>query len=557
MKRLPAPRFRFVLRFSAALLLPLSLSLLLPLSAEAAAAAASTNAARPNILIILADDLGYGDVQCYNPSRGKIPTPHIDRLAAQGMRFTDGHSSSGVCSPSRYTLLTGRYHWRTKLQSGIVGVFGEPLIAPDRMTIGTLAKQHGYRTAAIGKWHLGWDWPIAPEQRKLFQAPRQAGKDDEAAPATASLTATPEHVAAWREVFAKPIAGGPTTRGFDTYFGTDIPNWPPFCFIENDRTLGIPSEFLPPKGLIKNQASIPGPALKDWKLEQILPALGDRASAFISDAAKRPEPFLLYLPLTSPHTPLAVNEEWKNKSRLNLFADFVMETDAVVGRVLAALEKSGAAANTLVIFTSDNGCAPYIDVAGLEAMGHYPSGPLRGYKADAWEGGHRVPFIVRWPGQVKSGSVCDQLVQQSDLLATFADALGTKLPDNAGEDSVSLLPLLKGENRPVREHAVSASIQGTPAVRSGSWKYIPAPGSGGWGKGGDQSQPVQLYNLASDLGETKNLAAALPEKVAEMKTLLEQLITAGRSTPGAPQPNDVEVKRYPAKAAVAPKKKAK
>ena len=532
-------------------LLPLSLFLLLSFPAAAA------NSSKPNILVILADDLGYGDVQCYNPARGKIPTPHIDRLAAQGMRFTDGHSSSGVCSPSRYTLLTGRYHWRTKLQSGIVGVFGEPLIGPDRMTIGTLAKQHGYRTAAIGKWHLGWDWPIAPEQRKFFQAPRQAGKDDEAAPATASLTATPEHVAAWREVFAKPIAGGPTTRGFDSYFGTDIPNWPPFCFIENDRTIGIPSEFPSARVLVKNQASFPGPALMDWKLEGILPALGDRAAAFVTDAATRPEPFLLYLPLTSPHTPLAVNAEWKDQSHLNLFADFVMESDAVVGRVLAALEKSGAAANTLVIFTSDNGCAPYIDVAGLEAMGHFPSGPLRGYKADAWEGGHRVPFIVRWPGHVKPGSMSPQLVQQSDLLATFADALGTKLPDNAGEDSVSLLPLLKGDNRPVRENAVSASIQGTPAVRSGSWKYIPAPGSGGWGKGGDQSQPVQLYNLADDLGESKNLAAALPDKVAEMKTLLEVLITTGRSTPGAPQANDVEVKRYPAKTAVAPKKKAK
>ena len=554
MNVLPTLRFLSQLVLSPARLLPLSLSLLLPLSAAAAAAAHAT---KPNLLVILADDLGYGDVQCYNPTRGKIPTPHIDRLAAQGMRFTDGHSSSGVCSPTRYTLLTGRYHWRTKLQSGIVGVFGEPLIAPDRMTIGTLAQQHGYRTAAIGKWHLGWDWPIAPAQRPLFQAPRPAAKAGAAAPATASLSPSPAHLAAWREVFAKPIAGGPTTRGFDTYFGTDVPNWPPFCFIENDRTLGLPSEFLPAPRLVKNQASLPGPALPDWQLEGILPALADRAVAFITAAATRPEPFLLYLPLTSPHTPVSVNKEWQGRSGLNLYADFVMETDAVVGRVLAALEQSGAAANTLVIFTSDNGCAPSIDVAGLEAMGHYPSGPLRGYKADAWEGGHRVPFIVRWPGQVTSGSVCDQLVQQSDLLATFAAALGTKLPDNAGEDSVSLLPLLKGDHRPVREHAVSASIQGTPAVRHGSWKYIPAPGSGGWAKGGDPAQPVQLYHLADDLGESKNLAAALPDKVAEMKAVLEKLITAGRSTPGTPQRNDVEVKRYPAKAVVAPKQKAK
>ncbi len=520
--------------------------------------AALQAADKPNILVILADDLGYGDVQCFNPQRGKIPTPNIDKLAAQGMRFTDGHSSSGVCSPSRYTLLTGRYHWRTKLQRGIVGVFGDPLITPDRMTIGTLAKQQGYRTACIGKWHLGWDWPVSRQQRPLLspatraddEAPRGAKKS-----AVHNAKATDEQIAAWRDIFSKPIAGGPSTRGFNLYFGTDIPNWPPFCFIENDRTLGIPTEFLPPELLGNNQASQQGPALKDWKLTGILPALGTRAAQFLNESVEKRQPFLIYMPLTAPHTPLAVNPEWKDKSALNLFADFVMETDAVVGRVLDALEKSGAADNTLVVFTSDNGCAPYIGVKDLEAKGHYPSGPLRGYKADAWEGGHRVPFIVRWPGVVKSGSTCGQLVYQADLMRTFADVLCVKLPDNAGEDSFSLMPLLKGEDIPIRENAVSASINGVPAVRSGSWKYIPAPGSGGWGSGGDQSQPVQLYNLADDLGETKNLAATMPEKVAEMKALLEKLITDGRSTPGATQNNDVEVVRYPR--AESPKKQKK
>ena len=513
---------------------------------------------KPNILVILADDLGYGDVHCNNPERGKIPTPNIDRLAAQGMRFTDGHSSSGVCSPSRYTLLTGRYHWRTRLQRSIVGVFGEPLIVPDRMTIGTLAKQQGYRTACIGKWHLGWDWPVTKEQRPLLSPLKQpddeAGKPNKKA-AKAGAAATAEQIAAWRDIFSKPIAGGPTTRGFDLYFGTDIPNWPPFCFIENDRTLGIPTEFLPAEYMVKNQASNQGPALKEWKLEGILPALGDRTIKFIDESVAKKEPFLVYMPLTSPHTPLAVNPEWKDKSKLNLFADFVMETDAVVGRVLDALEKSGAADNTLVIFTADNGCAPYIGVEDLEKMGHYPSGPLRGYKADAWEGGHRVPFMVRWPGVVKPGSVCHQLVYQADLIRTFADVFSMKLPDTAGEDSFSLMPLLKGDDKPIRENAVSASIGGTPALRSGTWKYIPAPGSGGWGKGGDQSQPVQLYNLADDIGESKNLAAAMPDKVAGMKALLEKLITDGRSTPGALQKNDVEVVRYPS--APAPRRKAK
>lgn len=516
----------------------------------------AADAHKPNILVILADDLGYGDVQCYNPQRGKIPTPNIDKFATQGMRFSDAHSSSGVCSPSRYSLLTGRYHWRTRLQRGIVGVFGEPLIAPDRMTIGTLAKQSGYHTAAIGKWHLGWDWTIAKEQRALLRASNEAGKDDEAKPERGPAIATEKQVQFWRDFFSKPIPGGPTTRGFESYFGTDVPNWPPYCFIENDRTLGIPSEFLPASDIGHNRASQQGPALKEWKLESILPTLGERAVVFIADAAKRPEPFLLYLPLTAPHTPLAPVSEWKEKSGLNTYADFVMQTDATVGRVLDALEKSGAADNTLVIFTSDNGCAPYIGASELEQKGHFPSGPLRGYKSDAWEGGHRVPFVVRWPSTVKPGSLCRHLVEQSDIFRTLADIIATKLPDNAGEDSFSLLPLLRGEDKPVRENAVSASHQGVPAVRLGDWKYIPAPGSGGWGKGGDQSQPVQLYNLADDLGETKNLAAAMPEKVAEMKALLEKIINDGRSTPGVAQKNDVEVKRYPS-AEASKKKKEK
>ncbi|MCC6355494.1 MAG: arylsulfatase [Verrucomicrobiae bacterium] len=536
-----------------------SFALLLATLAAPRAADATKPASPPNILVILADDLGYGDVRCYNPERGKIPTPHIDRLAAQGMRFMDGHSSSGVCSPSRYALLTGRYHWRSRLQAGIVGVFGEPLISPERTTIGTLARQQGYRTACIGKWHLGWDWPVTSEQRPLLAPRRQSGDEtkrgDKKAAARDAL-ATDEQIAAWRDIFSKPIAGGPTARGFDLYFGTDVPNWPPYCFIENDRTQGIPTEFLPATLLGNNQASTQGPALSGWTLEPILPALGDRAVRFIRESADQKQPFLLYMPLTSPHTPLAVNAEWKGKSGLNTYADFVMETDAVVGRVLDALEASGAAASTLVVFTSDNGCAPYIGKADLEAMGHYPSGPLRGAKADAWEGGHRVPFIVRWPGVVKPGGVCGQLVSQADLLRTFAEVWGAALPDNAGEDSFSLLPLLRGEDRPVRENAVSASSRGTPAVRSGAWKFIPAPGSGGKGEGGDQSQPVQLYDLADDIGETKNLAAAMPEKVAEMQALLEKLIIDGRSTVGAKQGNDVEVVRYP-RAAAAKKGKQK
>lgn len=479
-------------------------------------------AAEPNILILLADDLGYGDVQCYNPERGKIPTPHMDRLAAEGMRFTDGHSSSGVCSPSRYTLLTGRYHWRSVLQADLAhGPWGAPLIAPDRLTVAGLAKQHGYRTAAIGKWHLGREWPIVEGQRALMQ---WAGK-----PATETAVATPEHQAAWHAIFSQPIAGGPTTRGFDTYFGTNVPNWPPYCFIENDRTVGIPSEFLPARLLAPNQASKQGPALKDWKLEAILPALGERATQFITDAAKTPQPFLLYLALTAPHTPLAVNEAWRGRSGLDHpYAEFVMETDAVIGRVLEALKQSGAADHTLVFFTSDNGGEAYIGARELEAKGHFMSGPLRDHKRSVYEGGHRVPFVVRWPGVVQPGRLCAQLVHQADFMATLADILGTKLPDTAGEDSFSLLPLLKGEDKPIRRHAISCANSGVQGVRKDSWKLV-------------CTDSPELYNLAEDLGEKNNLAGEKPELVAEILALREKLLTDGRSTPGAPQKNDVPV----------------
>lgn len=483
----------------------------------------------PNIVVIYADDLGYGDVSCYNSERGKIATPHIDNLAAEGLRFTDAHSSSGVCSPSRYTLLTGRYHWRTRLQRGIVGVWGAPLIAPDRLTVAGMLKQHGYRTACVGKWHLGWDWPIESGQRPHFKnAPKNA-------------EATDQHRATWRAVFSKSINGGPTTRGFDEYFGTDVPNWPPYCFIENDRTVGIPSEFLPARLFRKNQASRQGPALEGWTLEPTLPALGDRASSFIRRAAKEDKPYFLYMPLTSPHTPLAVNEAFKGTSGLGSYADLVIETDAIVGQVLEAIDESGEADNTLVVFTSDNGCAPYIGVPALEKKGHYPSGPLRGYKSDVWEGGHRVPLIVRWPGVVKPNSTCEQLVHQADLMATCAEIVEHTLADSAGEDSFSIVALLRGANLPVRKHAINQSSNGLLALRRGPWKLIFGQGSGGWTKGKDE-HPAQLYNLDDDLGETVNLYGQHPKIVAELTQLMRQIVIDGRSSPGNKSKNDVVVK---------------
>ncbi len=489
----------------------------------------------PNVVLVLADDLGYGDVRCYNPRRGKIATPHIDRLASQGMRFTDAHSSSGVCSPSRYTLLTGRYHWRTRLQSGIVGYLQKPLITPDRPTVASLLSKQGYHTACIGKWHLGWDWKIPSEQRPLF-AP---GRDN-------FPPVTTQHRQAWQQVFSQSIAGGPTTRGFDRYFGTDVPNWPPYCFIENDRTLGIPSTFLPRELFSHHLASLPGPALEGWKLENILPTIGEQACRYIRRQAANDQPFLLYLPLTSPHTPLAVNEPWRGKSGLDsAVADLIMETDDVVGHVLAAIQESGIQDETLVIFTSDNGFAPYVGAKHLEKQGHYPSGPLRGYKGDAWEGGHRVAFIVRWPGVVTPNTSCDQLVHQADIMATVAEIVEAPLPEDAAEDSFSLLRLLKGNPTAVRQHAVSQGSRGLLALRMGPWKLIFGPdGGGAWSNLSatpSDGQPAQLYDLSNNLAETKNLYTARPDIVARMSTLMETLVNRGRSTPGPDQRNDVPV----------------
>jgi arylsulfatase A-like enzyme len=471
-------------------------------------------AQKPNIVYILCDDLGYGDIQCLNPERCKIKTPNVDRLAKEGMIFTDAHSSSSVCTPTRYGILTGRYNWRSRLQRGVLPPYAPALIAAERLTVPAFLKQNGYHTAAIGKWHLGWTWPKQGDQMD----------------------------------FTRPIADGPITRGFEYYFGTDVPNYPPYCFIENDRTVGMPSVPLPTNLLKNHLASKPGPALPDWKLEEILPTLTDKACGYIARQAKRGAPFFLYFPLTAPHTPLAPTQEWQGKSGLNSpYADLVMQVDATVGRVLEALDRAGVANSTLVIFTSDNGCAHYIGVKELEAQGHYPSEWLRGYKSDIWDGGHRVPFIVRWPEVVKPGSSCAQLTCLTDLMATCAEITGAKLPENAGEDSFSFLPLLKGKEEPIRETVIHHSIGGLFAIRSQEWKLELCAGSGGWSapKDGEALNaglpPLQLYNMISDYKETKNVAVENKKVVEAMTRQLEALVENGRSTPGAMQANDVPV----------------
>ncbi|MBI5434605.1 MAG: arylsulfatase [Planctomycetes bacterium] len=512
------PRLRILVTRSATWLA----SCLLLVGAPAAAQEVPRAPAKPNVLLIVADDLGWGDVGGYGGERCKIPTPNLDRLASQGLRFTDAHAAAAICAPSRYALLTGRYAWRTRLRAGNVESWGKPLIAADRLTLAELARRQGYRTACIGKWHLGWDWRIPAGKEPFFRG--RGGAQDEA------------RLAVWREVFGRAIGGGPTTRGFDEYFGVDIPNHPPFCFLENDRTVGVPTVPLPDSQLGENLASVGGPAIDGWKLEGVLPALGDRATRFLAASKGRKEPFFLYLASTAPHTPYAVNEPWRGKSGLGAYADLVMETDAWVGRVLAALDEAGLADSTLVIFSSDNGCAPVAGIDALQAQGHFPSGPWRGRKQDAWEGGHRVPLIVRWPGVVAPGTTSARLVGLVDVFATFASILGAELPASVAEDSVSLLPILRGEDVAVREALVSQSGSGVLALRSGKWKAIFGPGSGA----PDGSGP-SLFDLEVDPSETRDLAAASVDEVQRLTRELQRLIDLGRSTPGEPQKNDVSV----------------
>ncbi|MEA2735174.1 MAG: arylsulfatase, partial [Humisphaera sp.] len=433
---------------SAALVIIL-VAMVLPGTPCNAAPAPSPATTRPNIVFILCDDLGYGDVRAFNPDRCKIATPNIDALAGQGMRFTDAHTSSSVCTPTRYNLLTGRYNWRSKLQRGVLQGNGPPLIAPDRLTVAEMLRKQGYTTAAIGKWHLGLGMN---EQR-------------------------------WGD----RISDGPIQHGFEKFFGISASlDMPPFAFINDDRFPELPTTR---KTWIRT-----GDAAASFEAVDVLPTLTKRSVDFIrrqneGDAQPR-KPFFLYIALASPHTPIVPTERWAGKSGLGAYGDFVMQTDAAVGEIFSALRDAKLEQNTLVIFTSDNGCSPAAKVKELEAQGHFPSANFRGYKADIWEGGHRVPFIVRWPAVVKPGTQSEQVICLGDFLATCAAITGTTLPDNAGEDSISFLPALRGggidsggggANMKPRDAIVHHSINGNFAIRQGPWKLALCAGSGGWG----------------------------------------------------------------------------
>ena len=490
---------RYVLHFS------LAITVASTLATPSRPSRAADNAP-PNIVIVFVDDMGYGDPGCFNPA-SKIPTPHIDRLARDGMRFTDAHAPGPLCHLSRYGLLTGRYPFRTN-----VGVWRKkPVIETGRMTIATLAKSNGYRTAMVGKWHLGFE---------------ERGYD-------------------------RPLPGGPVDRGFDTYFGirasTDIP---PYFYIRGDRAVEPPSSRIEAnrsEGWSPIQGAFwrAGGIAPNLTLDDVLPRFTNEAidaiDRHVADE-KNGRPLLLYLAYPAPHTPWLPSKDFVGKSGAGMYGDFLMMVDAEIGRVLAKLEAARLEKNTMLVFTSDNGPVWY--ARDTERLGHDSSGGLRGMKSDAWEAGHRMPFIVRWPDRVKAGTTSAQLVCFTDLLATFAEVMGATLPDDAGPDSFSFLPALTGAKpsaTPVRTQFVMRAGSGASlmTIRSGDWKLIDGLGSGGFSKPsrvqpGPNDPPGQLYNLADDLGETRNVYASHPKIVARLTAEMKAIVDGGRSRAASP-----------------------
>jgi arylsulfatase A-like enzyme len=462
---------------------------------------AEAEAAKPNIVILLADDMGYGDPHCLNP-QSKIATPNIDRLACDGMRFTDAHAPGPLCHPSRYGLMAGRYPFRTDITRWPK----QPLIEEGEVTIASFLRGQGYQTAMVGKWHLGFR----------------------------------------EEAYDQPLPGGPVACGFETYFGlrasTDIP---PYLFIRGDRAVTPPTDHIgeqhsqgwaPTQGEFWRGGGIaPGLDLKD-----VLPRLTDEACAVIAaHAADKPtsqRPLMLYLAYTAPHTPWLPSAEFAGKSGAGMYGDFVMMVDAQIGRVVAALDKADGMQDTLLVFTSDNG--PMWLPADVTRFGHDAAGGLGGMKGDAWEAGHRMPFIVRWPGRVKAGTISDQTICFTDLLATFADICGARLSAGTGPDSYSFLPVLEGRqpnDKPIRGPIVmQAGSSPAMMIRSGDWKLINQLGSGGFSppktiQPGPGDPAGQLYNLRTDRAETNNLYLKHPEIVSRLETEMQRIIKAESS----------------------------
>jgi arylsulfatase A-like enzyme len=473
---------------------------------------------RPNIIYIMADDMGFGDPGCYGADL--IPTPNMDRIASQGTRFTDAHSSSAVCTPSRYGVLTGRYCWRTIRKRGVGGGFSLPLIDPSRTTVASLLKSSGYATGAVGKWHVGLEW-----QLKEKKTPPSPYKDIH------SL-----HDMPWEDIgivdYTRPFLGGPTSLGFDYFFGiAGSLDMPPYAFLENDRTVGLPTvEKDPYNAQQKKGFMTPG-----WRDEEVDTTFAEKAVQWIEDQhrANRDQPFFLYLTPSAPHRPCMPPARFRGASRAGPRGDMVHVVDWMVGEIDDKLEQLGLRDNTLLIVTSDNG-ARSCDVDG-NTYGHKSCGELRGFKTDIWEGGHREPFIARWPNVVQPGSECNDPLCLTDLMATCADITGQALPYNAGEDSSSFLKALKGEeNRDRRRAVVHHSSRGVFAVREENWKAIFSLGSGGSSKPRDPD-PVpegprgQLYDMSEDWRETDNLWLDKPDVVERLTSVMTRSYESERT----------------------------
>lgn len=487
---------------------------------------ASAAVEKPNVIFILADDLGYGDVSCLD-ERSQLNTVTIDQFASESVMYTDAHTSSSVSTPTRYGILTGRYNWRSSVKKGVVnGYTNKPVIIDGRLTMADMFRSSGYTTAFIGKWHLGWTWASKEGTGDGVRFNGEAGTDN--------------------IDYSKRVSGGPLDRGFDYSFGICASlDHPPYVYVENDypTIAKSPTKVVDREeigGFIRT-----GLVADDLEHSRTLLDITEKACKYIGEQADGDKPFFLYLPFTAPHTPLLPTEEFRGKSSIGTYGDFVLQTDAMLKMVLDAIDDAGIKENTLVVFTSDNGCSPIVQIPKLQELGHYPSAIYRGQKADLFDGGHRVPCFVRYPNKFKPHTV-EQTVCLNDFYATFAAMVGYEIKDTEAEDSYNILSTLTSKKEPkaIREATVHHSMNGMFAIRKGDWKLLLTGSSGGWSapKPGDPSlkdmPDVQLFNMKDDPAETTNLQAKYPEIVKEMKDLLIQYVEQGRSTPGAPQKNE-------------------
>jgi len=473
---------------------------------------------KPNIIIFYADDMGFGDLAIQN-SQSKIPTPNLDQLAKEGLLMTEAHSSSGVCTPSRYALLSGRYHWRDF--NDIVHAMGESVFKENQVTLPRILNTNGYHTAAIGKWHLGWNWEAIRKKDFTQKVKAKHGKKE--------IEIWPAQAYDWD----KSIPNGPLSIGFDSYFGDGTINFPPYTWIENDKVTEAPTLTLQhPKedfALEGNWELRPGPAVKDWDFYKILPTVTRKAVTFIKNQEQAKEPFFLYMAFPSPHAPIIPNEEFRGKSKAGPYGDFVFQTDDAVGQILEALKAINADENTIVIFTSDNGSEHYA-YNRIKNYDHDSSHPFRGVKRDVYEGGHHVPFIVKWLNHIKPGTKSNQLFSQIDILNTLASITNSDLPKGFQHDSFNFSNVwLTNTDEPVRETIVHNTWTSKYAIRKGDWLYINNKDGyhtriPKWFEEGQRfktaKDTVQLFNLKDDIGQNTNLASQFPEKVKELAAAL-------------------------------------